>query len=161
MKIKGFFSMGLATIIIVAMIMVVMMVGTTNATADQGEWYEALDEIFSMASYANPASNNEACVNSIRDLMKRQEIPLATAELRMLNDVQLHKLAILASVAGISRWTRDKDNVTKFLIAENGHLLHPYSPGAVESDVMLCIICVLLTVIATFHLIPPTATANK
>jgi len=134
---------------------------SSSSSGEGNAWDQALNEIFSMASHANPVSNNEACVSSIRDLMTRQQIPHSLHELKMLNDVQLYKMAILASVARISRWTRDKNNVAQFLITENGRLLHPYSPGAVESDVMLCIICVLLTVIATFHLITPSNNNNN
>jgi hypothetical protein len=120
----------------------------------EGAWNSALDHVFSMSSQANPVSNNEACRRSIQDLMTRQHIPQKIADLRNLDDVALFQLAMLASVAGISRWGRDPYNTTLLKITDDGRLIHPYSPGAVESDVMLCIICALLTVIATFHLIP-------
>jgi hypothetical protein len=32
-------------------------------------------------------------------------------------------------------------------------MMHPYSPGAVESDVMLCVICALLAVIAIHNVV--------
>ena len=118
-------------------------------------WDTALNGVFSMLSRSNPVSNNEVCRRSVQDLMTRQNIPQTIAELRKLDDISLYKLAMLASVGGMSRWGRDSADSNLLTITEDGHLIHPYSPGAVESDVMLCIICALLTVIATFHLIPP------
>ena len=118
-------------------------------------WDSALNGVFSMLSQSNPVSNNEVCRRSVQDLMTRQNIPQTIAELRKLDDISLYKLAMLASVGGMSRWGRDSADSNLLTITEDGHLIHPYSPGAVESDVMLCIICALLTVIATFHLIPP------
>jgi len=126
----------------------------TAGSSREDAWNSALDQVFSMASQANPVSNNEACRRSIQDLMTRQRIPQNIADIRRLDDVMLFQLAMLASVAGISRWGRDPYNSTLLKITDDGRLIHPYSPGAVESDVMLCIICALLTVIATFHLIP-------
>jgi hypothetical protein len=132
---------------------------TTHAGQEKNEaWDSALNGVFSMLSKSNPVSNNEICRKSIQDLMIRQNIPQTIAEIRKLDDVSLYKLAMLASVGGMSRWGRDGSLLS---ITEDGHLIHPYSPGAVESDVMLCVICALLTVIATFHLIPPYHTQNS
>ena len=128
-----------------------------NMTDFHGEnkaWNAALDGVFSMESQSNPVSNNEFCRRSISDLMTRQMIPQKIEDIRKLDDVALYKMAMLASVGGMSRWVRDAADSALLTITEEGHLIHPYSPGAVESDVMLCVICALLTVIATFHLIP-------
>ena len=137
----------------------VSMPATSSATYKVQErddaWDAALNGVFSMLSRSNPVSNNEICRRSIQDLMTRQNIPQTIADLRKLDDVSLYKMAMLASVAGMSRWGRDASDGNLLTITEDGHLIHPYSPGAVESDVMLCVICALLTVIATFHLIPP------
>ena len=115
---------------------------------------EAMDSAFVLASQAAPVSNNMACKKSILDLMIRQNIPHESPDaIRSLSDRELYKLAMMAAVAGISRWTRN-DNNTLLALTEDGKLIHPYSPGVIESDVMLCVICALLTVIATFHLTP-------
>jgi hypothetical protein len=124
-------------------------------------WDSAINSIFAMRSQVAPVSNCIMCKKRIGDLLDRQNIPKNAMELRNLDDKVLQKLAILAGVAGMSRWLRDKTDPSLILLTEEGTLIHPYSPGAVESDVMLCIICALLTVIATFHLIPPIALSNS
>ena len=69
------------------------------------------------------------------------------SQLRELSDVALMRMAQLAAVGGVSRWKRGGENGTQIVLNDDGAMLHVYSPGAVESDVMLCIICVLLTFI--------------
>jgi hypothetical protein len=82
--------------------------------------------------------------HAVMNLMLQQDI--IPSQLRLLSDVGLLRMAQLAAVGGVSRWKRE--NGTRFFLNKDGVLLHAYSPGAVESDVMLCIICVLLTFIA-------------
>ena len=71
---------------------------------------------------------------------------IVPSQLRLLSDAGLLRLAQLAAVGGVSRWKRE--NGTRIVLNNDGAMTHVYSPGAVESDVMLCIICVLLTFIA-------------
>ena len=70
---------------------------------------------------------------------------IVPSQLRLLSDTGLLRLAQLAAVGGVSRWKRE--NGTRIVLNNDGAMTHAYSPGAVESDVMLCIICVLLTFI--------------
>ena len=79
-------------------------------------------------------------------------------DLRALSDTDLFRLAQLAAVGGSSRWKRD-DASNLILLTKEGQMTHPYSPGAVESDVMLCVICALLTVIAIHHVVLQPAAA--
>jgi hypothetical protein len=94
-------------------------------------------------------TERNASRHAVLNLMLRQDIPPSPSQLRLLSDDALLRLAQLAAVGGVSRWKRE--NGTKILLDGDGVMMHAYSPGAVESDVMLCIICVLLTFIAMTH----------
>jgi hypothetical protein len=113
-----------------------------------------MDRVFVLSSRASSVSGNYLCTKSITDLMIRQNIPTTTVALRALNDTALLQLAMQASVAGVSTWKRDPSTNVLFQLTDQGRLVSPYTPNAVESDVMLCIICALLIVIAIFHLGP-------
>ena len=89
-------------------------------------------------------SHRNVSRHAVLNLMIQQDI--VPSQLRLLNDVGLLRLAQLAAVGGVSRWKRE--NGTRIVLNNDGAMTHAYSPGAVESDVMLCIICVLLTFIA-------------
>lgn len=115
-------------------------------------WGDAMNAAFALSSKSSAVSGNLVCSKSVADLMIRQNIPLQPDALRGLNDSALLRLAMMASVAGISAWKRDVATNTLFQLTEQGRLVHPYTPNAVETDVMLCIICVLLIIIALFHL---------
>jgi hypothetical protein len=119
-------------------------------------WGDAMNRVFVLSSKSSSVSGNLLCTKSIMDLMIRQSIPLSPLALRALNDTELLQIAMTASVAGISSWKRDSTSNTLFQLTEQGRLVSPYTPNAVESDVMLCIICALLIVIAIFHLAPAT-----
>ena len=106
-----------------------------------------------------------ACTRSLRALMVRQRIPWAGADLRALPDARLVQLALLAAVAGTNGpWQRDTSGGSDLLLLdENGRLRPAFVPSAVESDVMLCIICALLAVIAAYYYAgaaPPSATVT-
>lgn len=120
----------------------------------------ALDAVFVLASKARSVSGNMACRQSILDLMVRQTIPTNAEAIRTLSNTQLLSLAMLASVGGISTWKRDASDDYLFQLTDEGRLIHPYSPNAVETDVMLCIICALLIVIATLHMSAPRTKQN-
>jgi len=118
---------------------------------------QAINSAFALASGSRSPADKQACRKSLLDLMARQGIPTQTISLRALSDADLYRLALLAAIGGASRWRRDDDN--NLIFTEDGHLVHPFSPGAVESDVMLCLICALLTVIAIHHIVlvaPPS-----
>ena len=114
-----------------------------------------MDGVFVLSNKAASVSGHMACNKAVADLMRRQSIPLAPSSLRALNDSSILRIAMMASVASISSWKRDASTNTLFQLSETGRLVHPYTPNAVETDVMLCIICVLLLVIAIFHLTAP------
>ena len=119
-------------------------------------WGDTMNRVFVLSSKSSSVSGNLMCTKSIMDLMIRQSIPLSPLGLRALNDTELLQIAMTASVAGVSSWKRDTVSNTLFQLTDQGRLVSPYTPNAVESDVMLCIICALLIVIAIFHLAPAT-----
>ena len=122
----------------------------TIAAAD--EFGAAMETVFALSSGTGPVSEHAASRRALSNLMLRQSIPSAAAELRALTDTELLRMAQLAAVGGASRWKRDEGN-NLILLGKDGQMAHPYSPGAVESDVMLCVICALLTVIAINHVV--------
>jgi hypothetical protein len=113
----------------------------------------AMDSIFALQSGVTPVSGHVAARRALSNMMRRQSIPQEISDLRSLSDADLFRLAQLASIGGVSRWKRNTSN-DLILLTDNGQMIHPYSPGAVESDVMLCVICALLTVIAIHHYTP-------
>lgn len=118
-------------------------------------WPDAMNSAFVLSSKSANVSGSLVCSKSVWDLMTRQRIPTSAAALRALNDTEILRVAMIASVAGISTWKRDASTDTLFQLTDQGRLVHPYTPNAVESDVMLCVVCALLVVIAMFHLTPP------
>ena len=115
-----------------------------------------MEAVFAMQSGAAPVSAHAASRRALSNLMRRQSISLDLQQLHALSDVELFRLALLAAVGGASRWKRDEAS-NLILLTKDGQMMHPHSPGAVESDVMLCVICALLTVIAIHHVVlqPP------
>jgi hypothetical protein len=113
-----------------------------------------MDTTFVLQSGSTQVSAHMACVRSIMDLMVRQNIPVTAESLRGLNDTALLRLGMLSAVAGVSTWKRDAPMGVLFQLSEDGRLIHPYTPNAVETDVMLCVVCALLVVIAMSHLQP-------
>ena len=114
-------------------------------------WSDAMDSLFILQSGSSPVSANVDCTRSILDLMVRQNIPTTVESLRMLNDTALLRLGMLSAVAGISTWKRDVSTGTLFQLTTDGHLINPYTPNAIETDVMLSVVCALLVVIAISH----------
>lgn len=111
----------------------------------------ALDSLFYLESGANPLSSHELCNKNIRDVLIRQDIPLDANRLKNMSNVDLYKLSILAAFTGISSWKRNNDN--QILLNDFGHPLESFNVLTVEGDVLLCIICALLIVIATSHML--------
>lgn len=115
----------------------------------------ALDMTFALQSSSLGVSNHEAVMRSVTDLMIRHGIPTDARALRNTSDERLLQLAMVAAVGSISNWRRANEG--QFLVDERGALLRMYSPGAVESDIMLCIVCTLLAIVVMFHIVaaPP------
>ena len=134
-------------IMVSAVILVVWLLSSTVFC--QAAYDTAMESVFALQSGVTPVSGHVAARRALSSLMRRQSIPQKLQELRALGDADLCRLAQLAAVGGVSRWKRTNDEL--ILLTENGQMIHPYSPGAVESDVMLCVICALLTVIAVHH----------
>jgi len=111
----------------------------------------AMDRVFVLDSASSPVSAQESCLLNIRDLLIRQRMPTNISDVRNMKDSELYDLLIRASITGISPWKRDDNN--KIKLTDFGYPIHPSLPTNIESDVMTCIICALLIVIATFHLI--------
>ncbi len=103
---------------------------------------EAMESVFILSDQTHRNVSRHAVLN----LMLQQDI--IPSQLRTLSDASLLRLAQLAAVGGVSRWKRGGENGSRIFLNNDGAMLHAYSPGTVESDVMLCIICVLLTFIA-------------
>ena len=97
----------------------------TAATDDFGT---AMELLFAMQSGAGPVSAHAASRRALSNLMRRQAIPLRAEELRALPDAELLRTAQLAAVGGASRWKRD-DATNFILLAKDGQMMHPYSPG--------------------------------
>lgn len=93
--------------------------------------FDVDDSVFLITS---PAHRNASRV-AIQALMRDQNLTGLCDNNRVVQ---------LAAVGGVSRWKR---NGSLFLLNGDGDLIHEYSPGAVESDVLMCIICALLTFI--------------
>ena len=121
----------------------------------------AMGVVFAMQSQSASPEHVALCRRRVLTLMQRQQIPASLPALRELPDADLYRLAIMAALAGLGPWTRDA-TTDGLVIDDRGAIIPALMPSAVESDVMLCIICALLTVIAVFHVIlPPPSTDTK
>lgn len=112
---------------------------------------------FALQSGGQGIGNHSRCTASIQALMRRQGIPTAAASLRLLSDTELLQLGMLAAVGGISRWERTKPaqaSAARLVLDDKGSLVHALSPGAMQNDVMLCVIVSLLSVLLLFHVLP-------
>ena len=117
-------------------------------------WDAAVNELFVLDSGASPISNHETCFHNLKSLLIRQKIPLNVTAIRNSSPSYLYKLAMLAGISGITSWKRETVSSSggKIKLTDHGYPIHPSSPTNIESDVMTSIICALLIVIATFHL---------
>jgi hypothetical protein len=126
----------------------------------QGDWNEAMEGTFALQSGALGISNQSYCSSAIAALLQRQGIPTTALALRSLDDTELLQLAMLAAVGGVSRWARTKAHqqlgakAVRLLLDDRGGLVHTLSPGAMQNDVMLCVISALLAVLLLFHVLP-------
>jgi hypothetical protein len=121
----------------------------------------ALNSTFMLQSRSSSVGGHPLCRKRLLDLMRRQRIPVRLESLRALPDADLYRIALMSAVGGVGQWKRD-ELTDALLLDEQGTLLRAFVPNTVESDVMLCIICALLTVIAIHHIIlggVPTAPA--
>ena len=110
----------------------------------------ALDSVFALQSQSGNAGDLFLCRKRTMDLMRRQRIPIHADAMRRLSDEQLNRIGILAAVAGLGQWKRD-EATDKMLIDDHGMLVRAFVPSMVESDVLLCLICALMSVIAVRH----------
>ena len=121
-----------------------------NALAEEEAFSEAMDSTLSFLSASGNPSNNSFCVQSIKNLMLRNDIPTTLHALKNnMTDAQLMRLGILASIALVSPWNQDKHG--KFIIGDRGELVEDYHISSSESDIMLCVVCTLLAIIVLFH----------
>jgi hypothetical protein len=112
----------------------------------------AIDSTVALASGAAFPSQNQRCLDSLTELMLRNNVSTSADELRYnLTDEGLLRLGLLASIALISPW--DQNPTTgHFYISEEGILAQAYHPSTSESDIMLCVVCSLLAIIVMFHI---------
>ena len=69
---------------------------------------------------------------------------------------------MLAALSGLGQFARDSNTGAIQVDDETGNVVRALIPADIESDVMLCIICALLTVIAVFHVVlPPSQSLNS
>ena len=115
----------------------------------------AVDSLFILESRSFPVSGQLVCIKALRALLLRQGIPIRLDLLRQMKDVELYQLALLAALGGASKWNRDSGTNLVVISDDNGALSYPNTPKAVEGDLMLCVVCALLTVIAMHHMTPP------
>jgi len=115
-------------------------------------WKRAMDMTFASKSGSSATSENILFSKNIQNMLIRQGLPTNVSTARQLDDVELYRILFLAGVSGLTPWERDPASNFIFL-NEHGHLVHVATPTLVESDIMICIICALLLVIATFHII--------
>ena len=120
----------------------------------------AMNRVFVLRSGAGPAAEFAPCRKRMLDLMRRQRLPVRARDLRaVLTDDELFRIVLLAAIATMGQqWARD-GSTDAFLVDERGALVRASIPTAVENDVMLCLVCALLTVIAALHIAPPSAAA--
>jgi hypothetical protein len=111
---------------------------------------DALNAVFTLQSGAGNAADLLLCQKRTMDLMRRQHIPVRIDALRTLSDTDLYRLGILAAIGGLGQWKRH-ESTDALLIDEQGVLIRALVPDTVESDVLLCLICALLTIIAVYH----------
>ncbi len=116
----------------------------------------AMNTLFSLRSGAGSPSEFALCRKRMLDLMRRQRLPIRTRDLRaVLTDQELYRVVLLASIASLGpQWARDS-STDAFLIDERGSLVRASVPSTIEDDVMLCLVCALLTAIAALHVVPP------
>jgi hypothetical protein len=119
----------------------------------------ALNALFTLQSGAGNAADLLLCQKRTLDLMRRQHIPLRVEDLRALSDMELYRLGILAAISGLGQWRRH-ETTDAMLIDDQGVLVRSLVPDTVESDVLMCLICALLTVIAMYHVTLSTPTAS-
>lgn len=120
---------------------------------------QALNMLFALRSQSGDAADLFLCRKRVLSLMVRQRIPAQIQTLRALSDAELYRLAVLAAIAGLGQWKRDVARNGTLLIDDRGRLIRELVPDTVQSDVMLCIVCALLTMIAVSHVILASATA--
>lgn len=127
-----------------------MVDSTETEVSDREAWETAMNDLYVLDSGSSPISNHETCFHNIKNLLIRQKIPLNVTALQASKPAYLYRLAMLAGLSGITTWKRDASG--KIKLTDHGYPIHPSSPTNVESDIMTSIICALLIVIATFHL---------
>ena len=88
----------------------------------------------------------------------RQEIPWTPNEIRNSSDEFILKIAILATYSSFSSWK--KTDSGKIIVNQYGFPIKSTSILDTEIDVLLCIICALMTVLATSHLLFLADTKN-
>ena len=125
----------------------------TAARAEEDAFSVALNATFTLEGGVQSPTQIGACARSLQSLMRRQRIPETAWELRGLSDARLVQLALLAAVAGTTGpWQRD-GSTDLLLLDELGRLRPAFVPNQVESDVMLCLICALLALIAAYYFV--------
>lgn len=123
---------------------------------------DALNRLFALQSQSGDAANLPACRRRMLDLMVRQSIPVRIQAMRHeLSDADLYRLALLAAVSGLGEWKRDTPRNNTLLLDARGRLIPALVPSLIESDVLLCVICALLTMIAICHVLLTSSSSSS
>ena len=134
----------------------------TNASNDDSthgfhvftdDFIGAFQNTFAALNGMDGIEKNQFAVQRIYNLMKRGGIPTSADELQPLTPKDLLRLGMLAAVANISPWQRPTTNSTVIYLTEDGIALLQNTVSTIESNIMLCVVCSLLTVIASMHLL--------
>ena len=122
-----------------------------DITGQDQDYCLAIDKTFSLQSAAQGASGHPGASRGIKAMLLRHGLPRSAAQLRNSSDAALLKMAMLAAVGSMSTWQRGSDG--RIVLDESGSMMQENHFTAVESDVMLCIVCTLLAIIVMFHII--------
>lgn len=121
-----------------------------NTTA----FLNAFAKTFALSSGSTGIQYNAQCLQRVRGLMQRHSISTVVSELRWnTTDDDLMRLAILAATAHISPWQRLAKDPALILLDDSGKLMPMYAISSMESNILLCVICTLLAVIASIHIL--------
>ena len=140
----------------VRLLFLLLLLCGVGGNSNTSSFTAALTRLFVLRSQSGAAGDHQACRRRVLDLMRRQRIPASPEKLRSLSDTDLMRVGILAAMGGLGQWVRDP-GTDAVMVDDDGRLVRALVPTAVENDVMLCIICALLTVIAVFHVLLPSA----
>lgn len=123
-----------------------------SGRADQrDDFLQAMEGLFTLESGASGVGGCLPCEARLRNLMLRAKIPQTAEELRNLSNKELIGVGLRAAIGEISDWKRDTKDTSKLYLTQMGVTIPRHMVSELESNVMLCVICVLIGAIAATH----------